>query len=253
MRELADLRATTFDTSPLHPVGPVGNHIDTVYTALFWASVAVFSLVAVAIVYAALRFRRRHEGEEEPAQVHGNSRVEVAWTLVPAAILVSLFGLTAANMPFITSAPAGALHVCVEGQQFTWNYYYEEGCGPGVLTASGRRSYRPSDPTVPRSSIQLYVPVGRPVALEVVSDDVNHSFYVPRLGGQINAIPGQYNHMWIQADAPGDYLGQCLELCGSGHANMELDVVGVPTSRWPTCLAELRKSPPYPACAAGGQ
>lgn len=252
MTLLARLPATTFDTSPIHPAGPVDQHIDTVYTALFWTSVVVFTGVALAIVYAAIRFRRRAD-DEEPRQIHGNNRIEIAWTIVPFLILVSLFGLTAANMPFITTAPAGAMHVCVEGQQFIWNFYYEDGCGPGKLTPSGRRVYRPNDPTVPRSSVQLYIPVGKPVALEVVSSDVNHSFYVPRLGGQINAIPGQYNHMWIQADAPGDYLGQCTELCGAGHANMELDVVAVPADRFDRCLAELRKQPPYPACAAGGQ
>jgi len=205
------------DTNPNHPAGPVDAAQNDVYFWIFWASVVVFFGVASLIVYSAIRFRRRHE-DDEPAQVHGNSRLEIAWTLVPLAILLSLFGYTASKMPFIASAPRGAMNKSV------------------II-----------------STTELYIPVGKPVALEVVSSDVNHSFYVPRLAGQVNAIPGQVNHLWLEADAPGIYLGQCTELCGAGHAIMKLAVIALPDGQFNTCMAELsRKQQPLTSCLPPG-
>jgi cytochrome c oxidase subunit 2 len=239
------------DTSPLHSAGPVNDSINTVYTVIFWTSVVVFAGVALAIVYFALRFRRKSD-DEEPEQIHGNNRLETVWTIVPFVILVSLFGLTASKMSFIRNAPAGAMHVCVEGQQFSWNFYYEDGCGQGRVTGPGRFSFKPSDTSIIASTGgNLYIPVGKPVAMDLVSDDVNHSFYVPRLGGQINAIPGQTNTMWLQADQPGHYKGQCLELCGTGHSVMFLDVIAVPANQFDACLDQVKNKQPRTACEGG--
>ncbi|HEV3125181.1 MAG TPA: cytochrome c oxidase subunit II [Candidatus Dormibacteraeota bacterium] len=239
------------DTSPLHSAGPVNDHINFVYTFIFWTSVVIFFGVASAIVYFALRFRRKSD-DEEPVQTHGNNRLEVIWTAIPFAILATLFGITASNMSFITSAPANSMKVCVEGVQFSWTFYYEDSCGTPHATSGGRVSYRPADPAVVSSGGgKLYIPVGKPVALEVVSDDVNHSFYVPRLAGQVNAIPGQPNHMWLQADRAGEFKGQCTELCGSGHAGMLLDVIAIPTDNFDTCLNQLRNKQPPSACTGG--
>ena len=253
MRVLSvDPLGVTRDTSPLHSAGPVSSTQNDVYFWIFWASVVVFFGVATLIIYSAIRFRRRHD-DDEPRQVHGNSRLEIAWTLIPLAILLSLFGYTASKMPFLASAPADSMRVCVEGQQFQWNYYYENSCGEGKLVPSGRRSFRPADKSVITSTSELYVPVGKPVALELVSSDVNHSYYVPRLAGQVNAIPGQVNHLWLQADAPGIYLGQCTELCGAGHAIMTLAVIALSDQQFQACMAQLsRKQLPLTQCLPPG-
>jgi cytochrome c oxidase subunit II len=247
--------ASYYDSSPLHPGGPVDAHIQRVYTPIFWASVVLFGFVSLLIIYSALRFRRRSD-DEEPAQVHGNNRLEVAWTVVPFVILFGLFIVTAANMGYITTAPANALRVCVVGQRFAWTYYYNTGCGRTVQVKGGenhdtRLGY--AGVMGKRAASTLEVPAGQPVALEVVSADVNHSFYLPTLAGQINAIPNQINHMWFQADRPGKYYGQCTELCGDNHYAMEIVVEAVPAGQFQAFLAKMDSSSAGAGTGAGGQ
>jgi cytochrome c oxidase subunit II len=196
------------DMSPLHPAGPVSNHINDVFWPLFWVSVAVTTAVSLTILYSAVRFRRKHD-DEEPAQTHGNNKLEIGWTVVPFLILISLFVLTAANMGVIASTPDGAMKVHVTGVRFYWQFDY------GVKKANGKELTTIRD---------FYVPVGKPIALDVTSIDVNHSLFMPNIDGQINAIPGQTNHIWFQIDRPGDYTGQCTELCGDGHWTMDLNL-----------------------------
>jgi cytochrome c oxidase subunit 2 len=251
----ADQFGSTWDSSPLHPAGPVDEHIQSVYTPVFWASVALFAFVALLIIYAALRFRRKSD-DEEPAQVHGNNRLEIAWTVVPFLILFSLFIVTAVNMNFITQAPEGAVKVCVLGQRFSWSYYYNTDCGKAVQVKGGENHDTKLSYTAilgKRASSTLMVPAGRPVALEVVSADVNHSFYVPTLGGQINAIPNQLNHMWFQADRAGKYYGQCTELCGDNHYAMEIVVQAVPASQFQAFVEKMDNSSANAGSSAGGQ
>jgi len=196
------------DMSPLHPNGPVSQHINNVFWPLFWVSVVITTGVSLAILYSAVRFRRKAD-DEEPVQTHGNNKLELGWTVVPFLILISLFVLTAANMGVIASTPDNSMQVKVTGFQFYWQFDY------GVKKANGRELTTIKD---------FYVPVGKPIALEVTSHDVNHSLFMPNIDGQINAIPGQTNHIWFQVDRTGDYTGQCTELCGTGHWTMDLIV-----------------------------
>jgi cytochrome c oxidase subunit 2 len=251
----ADQFGTTYDSSPLHPAGPVDEHIQSVYTPIFWASVVLFVFVAGLIVFSALRFRRRSD-DEMPSQIHGNNRLEIAWTIVPFGILFSLFIVTAVNMNFITKAPEGALKVCVLGQRFSWSYYYNTDCGPARTVKGGENGSTKltyANIMGKRAVSTLKVPAGKPVALEVVSADVNHSFYLPRLGGQINAIPNQLNHMWFQADQAGKYYGQCTELCGDNHYAMEIVVEAVPADQFQAFLATLDDNSARAGSGAGGQ
>jgi cytochrome c oxidase subunit 2 len=244
-----------YDSSPLHPGGPVEQRIQDVYTPIFWASVVLFVFVAGLIIYASLRFRRKSD-DEEPAQVHGNNRLEITWTLIPFLILGTLFVITAANMGFIRNAPAGALQVCVLGQRFAWSFYYNTDCGTAVQVKGGENGDTKLSYTHilgKRAQSTLEVPAGQPVALEVVSADVNHSFYLPTLGGQINAIPNQQNHMWFQADKVGKYYGQCTELCGENHYAMEIVVQAVPGSQFQAFLAKMDNNSARAGAGAGGQ
>jgi cytochrome c oxidase subunit II len=242
----------TVDTNPFHPGGPVDDKINSVYTPIFWISIVIFFGVAALIVYAAIRFRRRSD-DDQPTQIHGNNRLELAWTAMPFLILATLFGWTAANMSFITSAPAGSMQVCVMGQRYSWTFTYENGCGASTQVKGENGDTKLAYPGTPGSVTagKLYIPVGKPVALEVVSADVNHSFYIPRLAGQINAIPGQTNRMWLQADTQGRYFGQCTELCGPGHAFMELEVDAVPQNLFDQCMADLKQHQTT-HCSTGG-
>jgi cytochrome c oxidase subunit 2 len=227
------------DMSPLHPSGPVSQHINNVFWPLFWVSVVITAAVSLTILYSAVRFRRKSD-DEEPVQTHGNNRLELGWTIVPFLILISLFVLTAANMRVIASTPDGAMQVKVTGERFAWIFDYN------VKKANGKELTTVKD---------FYVPVGKPIALTVVSIDVNHSLYMPTMDGQINAIPGQNNHIWFQVDHPGDYTGQCTELCGDGHWVMDLTVHALSQSDFDTWMAKQTGSSSASADAtgAGGQ
>lgn len=227
------------DMSPLHPSGPVSQHINNVFWPLFWVSVVITTAVSLAILYSAVRFRRKAD-DEEPVQTHGNNRLEMGWTVVPFLILISLFILTAANMRVIASAPDGSMKVKVLGEQFAWVFDY------GVKNSKGKELTTVTD---------FYVPVGKPIALDVTSKDVNHSLFMPNVDGQINAIPGQTNHIWFQIDRPGNYTGQCTELCGTGHWVMDLTIHALSQDDYDAWLAKQTggSSASADATGAGGQ
>jgi cytochrome c oxidase subunit II len=250
------------DTSPLHSGGAVDDTMQFVYTWVFWLSVALGTFVALLLLYAYFRFRRRSD-DDDPEQFHGNTRLEITWTAIPLAVFLSLFGLTAFNMGFVNDVPASTTNITVGviGQQFSWTFDYG-------ADSSGKRV---------QSFGTLYVPQDTNVALQVVSTDppcnpkptvsqgqtftqvlsaegcgVNHSFYVPSLAGQINAIPGQVNHMWVNARS-GTYYGQCTELCGVGHPQMLVTVVALSPNNYQSCVfGSPSINPSSPACKPGG-
>jgi cytochrome c oxidase subunit 2 len=235
---LANTNVAFVDMSPLHPQGPVANHINDVFWPLFWVSVVVTAGVSAAILYSALRFRRKHD-DEEPVQTHGNNKLEVGWTVVPFLILASLFVLTAANMGVIASTPDNAIQMKVTGVRFYWQFDYN------VKKSNGKELTTIKD---------LYIPVGKPVAFDVYSTDVNHSIFLPNVNGQINAIPGQTNHTWMQIDQPGDYTGQCTELCGDGHWLMDFTVHALSQSAYTAWLnKQISGSTASAGSGAGGQ
>lgn len=251
------------NTGPLTPGGSIGDTGQLIYSVVFWASVALGTIVAGLLVYAYFRFRRRSD-DDEPTQFHGNTRLEIAWTLVPLAVFLSLFGLTAANMPFVNDIHAGSPYqVTVVGVQFSWTFDYG-------TTANGKRI---QSPTI------LFLPDATDVGLDIVSSDppcnlkpvpgsnqtfaeaisaqgcgVNHSLYLPSLGQQMNALPGQVNHAPINART-GTYYGQCTELCGTGHAQMTLTVVALPMNKFQSCVFGNPNGtidPKSAACKPGG-
>jgi len=194
------ISAAAVNVSPLDPAGPNAERINFLYTVIFWTAVVVTVVVGGLIIYAAFRFRRRDD--QEPAQFHSHTALEITWSVVPFIILAVLFGLTVVNMPFIRNGPQASMTIKVIGRQYAWQYDYGNGVRVGTM----------------------HVPVGENIRLEIVSTDVNHSFWVPRLAGKTDAIPGQTNYSWFRADAPGVYDGQCTEFCGLNHALMLVKV-----------------------------
>jgi cytochrome c oxidase subunit II len=173
----------------------------------------IFAVVLGSIVYTAVRFRRRPEEDDswEPAQIYGSDSVELAWTIVPVVIVTILAVTTARVIQEIQNPtrPAHALDVQVIGHQFWWEFRYPK---YGVVTAN-----------------ELHVPVGdptdrQPTFLDLQSADVVHSFWVPRLAGKTDLVPGHANSMWIEPEKPGLYLGQCAEYCGTQHSLMLIRV-----------------------------
>jgi cytochrome c oxidase subunit 2 len=188
----------------LRPAGPIARQIDGLWKIVFWAAVLVFVLVEGLLVVALVKFRRRKGDDENPTQTHGNTPLEIAWTIAPALILGVLAVPTVLTIFALARERPNSMHVDVTGQQWWWRYDYKD---EKVVTAN-----------------ELHIPTGRPIRLALHSADIIHSFWVPRLGGKQDVVPGRTNHVTIQADRPGEYAGTCVEYCGLSHANMRLKV-----------------------------
>jgi cytochrome c oxidase subunit II len=194
-----------FVPEPAH--SPNAVRITNAYYVILALTGAIFVLVESLLVVFVWKYRSRGRPRTvEGAQVLGHSRLEVLWTALPVVILAVIAGFVFYELPGIDSAPAASdpIHVTVEGHQYYWQFDYPNGA---------------------RSIGTLHVPVGAVVDLRVVSSDVIHSWWIPELGGKIQAIPGRVNHTWFRADAPGAYQGQCAELCGVFHSLMLSTVV----------------------------
>ena len=190
----------------LDPQGPYARQVHDLAKPVFIIAGVVFVLVQGLVVYAAIKFRRRSD-DEAPVQVHGNARMELTWTVIPAAILAVVGVLTVGSIVDLDRVPTDAdvLNVNVIGHQWWWEYEYPE---HDVVTAN-----------------ELHIPTNVPVAINLGSVDVIHSFWPPKLAGKIDAIPNRQNHMTLEAERPGTYYGQCAEFCGIAHGDMRLRVV----------------------------
>jgi len=212
-----------------NPAGPAASAMDHVYRAVLGVTVTIFALVGGWLLYSALRFRvRRGEPYVEPPQVHGSTRLELAWTVVPVLVLVALSAYTLDHVATVDNAPSGSMVVHVQAQQFSFSYTY------GAHSGVGGKA--PSTPST------LVVPENTPVKLEVRSKDVNHDWWVPALGHKIDAIPGQTNTTWFKATRTGTFHGQCAEFCGIGHATMLITVKVVSAADWTAYTAKLKKA-----------
>ena len=168
----------------------------------------IFVVVASLLVFAVVKFRATSaDADREPAQVYGSTQIELAWTIIPVLIVLVLFAATARVIHAIQDAPqpASAVEVTVIGHQFWWEYRYP---ALGVVTAN-----------------ELHIPVSdpsrpRPTFLRLLSADTDHSFWIPRLAGKVDLIPNRLNHLWMDPQRPGVFLGQCAQYCGLQHAKM---------------------------------
>ena len=227
--------------SVLNPASPASAAIADLHNVVLLIAAGVFIIVEGLIVVAAFRFRRKPKDDGEPVQIHGNTRLEIAWTIAPALIVVSLFVLTLrAQQSIDVSAQSDdgstPLTVQVVGHQWWWEFQYPE---LGVTTAG-----------------DMLIPAGRVVNLVVTSNDVIHSFWVPELNGKTDAIKGVTNRTFLKAEKPGEYFGQCAELCGASHANMRFVVTAVlpdEFSAWAAAQAKEAVDPADPAAQAGQQ
>jgi cytochrome c oxidase subunit 2 len=215
--------------SAMDPAGPVARVEDSLWNRVFPLAVGVFVLVQGLILWAVFRYRDRG-GDDIPKQVAGNTRLEVMWTLIPALILVGIAVPTVSTIFDLSSEPSeDRLDVRVVGKQYWWEFEYLDEEAQGVVTAN-----------------ELHIPTGRPVYLQMqslsatqpdpgidarpefagpISNGVIHSFWVPRLAGKQDVVPGHTRRMTIQADEPGTYPGQCAEFCGLSHARMRFEVI----------------------------
>ncbi|MDP9293329.1 MAG: cytochrome c oxidase subunit II [Actinomycetota bacterium] len=199
--------------------------IDTLWDVLLIVSVPIFVLVETIVLYSVWRFRMR-PGEElaDGPPIHGNTRLEVVWTAIPAIILVGLCSYAYVVLRDIETADAGKrdMQVRVVGEQFTWTFYY-----PG---AGGKEV----------ASNQLYLPLGKGVKFSVQSKDVLHDFWVPAFRQKIDAVPGITTSIRITTRKRGVFPVICAELCGLGHSVMRQSAHVVSPAEFDKWLADKR-------------
>lgn len=221
----------------LDPAGPVAQKIDNLWWLVFWIATAIFVVVEAALLYTVFRFRRRKDEKRPVKQVHGNTRLEIVWTIIPAVLLAVVAVPTIATLFDLRRPPVpsdNALQIEVVGHQWWWEFTYPE---YGFTTAN-----------------EMYIPAGRPVYLTMSSADVIHSFWVPRLGGKRDLVPGRTTNLTLEADEPGTYLGQCAEFCGLAHADMRVRVFAQAESdfeTWARAQAQQATIPATGPAAAG--
>ena len=164
----------------------------------------IFAIVTGLIVFSIVRSRARAQ-QRDPEQIAGNKGVEIAWTIIPFLIVILLLAMTLSAMNRVDPPPAPSPDLVVTGHQFWWQVDYP---GSGVTTAN-----------------EIHIPTGKALSVRLESQDVLHEFWVPKLTRKMSNVPGQPNHIWIQADKPGTYIGQCSEFCGTQHAWMRIVVI----------------------------
>jgi len=227
----------------LEPAGPVARMQGELFVLTLGIMLFVFVTVGGVLVYTLVRFRERPQaaagaqggvladretaaGKEDdlPPQIEGSHKLEVVWTIIPFLLLL-IMAIPTVRLNFALAADPGedALDIHVIGHQWWWEFRYPE---LGIVTGN-----------------EIRIPVGRPVRLTIETEDVIHKFWVPKLAGKMDAIPGRVNQMWLQADVPGVYWGQCAELCGTHHANMRLRVVALPPAEFEQWVANWGRGP----------
>ena len=223
--------------STFNPVGDVAiKQMD-----LLWVVIggAIFVLITVqgALIYTLIRFRRRPEqGNAIPEQTHGNTRLEIAWTVAPAIVLAVIAVPTVTTLVDLAEEPPeNALHITAVGHQWWWEFQYPE----QDLTASN----------------ELHIPVGRPVSITLESADVIHSFWIPKIAGKVDMVPNHSNTLptfTVPPGSEGTYLGQCAELCGTAHALMRFRVIAQSPADFEAWVA-AQQAPPVESTAEQAQ
>ncbi len=211
-------------TSIFEPNSPPAREIRDLSYLVLGICLAIFIVVQGFLVLAIVRGVKAARTAKdnptttssEPQQVYGSVPIEIAWTVIPVIVVFVLAMVTIRTIRDIdaTTPPEGALAVTVIGHQWWWEYRYTVDSGSALAEQT----------TLVVTANELHVPVGRPVSLRLESADVIHSFWVPRLAGKTDLIPGHTNHLWFNAEQAGLYLGQCAEYCGTQHAHMLLRV-----------------------------
>jgi cytochrome c oxidase subunit 2 len=232
------LLAACGENSPsiLNTAGPVAQSESGVFYLILIIATIIFVGVESWLLYSIFRYRER-PGMPNPRQIHGSTKVEVLWTVIPAVILFIVLAITISGLFSVAAQPPGqALDVEVIGHQWWWEFYYPE------------YHFTTAD--------TLHIPVNTIIHADLYSNNVIHSFWVPALTGKTDVIPGHDNTKWFKANKTGTYLGLCAEYCGLQHANMKFQVsVDTPDAfnTWVSQQQQAAVSPPAGSLAAQGE
>jgi cytochrome c oxidase subunit 2 len=223
----------------LQPKGPYAEKLKDLFIPVFWVAVFVFIVVEGGIVWITIRYRHRKGRDRIPAQIHGNTRLEIGWTIAPALILAGVMVPTVAGIwDLARQPPEEALNVTVKGLQWWWDFTYTD---DDMRTSYGDRAQI-------RTADVMVIPADRVVYLSLegaggqIDDMVIHSFWIPELAGKQDVVPGRTNHILMQADEPGLYEGQCAEFCGLQHGRMLVRVRALSAEDWEAWVVNQKRA-----------
>ena len=207
--------ATNAPQDTWKPAGSNARDIQNLQWPVFLIAGIVLVIVFAVVIYCVIKFRDR--GQEMPEQSHGRPALEIGLTILPAVILLGVAIPTVSTVFKLAKTSDTECVINVTGQQWWWEYDYpvQDGCVPGGI----------SEPII--TSGQLVIPTGTNVLLRLSSRDVIHSYWIPRLNGKKDAVPGRVHTLRMQAEQPGIYSGQCTEFCGLSLARMRMEAVGL--------------------------
>ncbi len=205
---------------------PNADSISTLYKIILYLAIVVFVIVEGALAYSVYKFRAKKS--KVAAQIHGNTRLEIGWTVAAAVILVIITVVTFVKLPSIINPPNTSANgllsatlsrpsppngkkvtICVQGRQFIWRYVYGAQCANNAFNSK-----------LPYSYTTMFAPTNTTVVLVIQSTDVIHSWWIPSLGGKVDAVPGYTTYTWFKSPKNALYHGQCAQLCGRNHAAM---------------------------------
>jgi cytochrome c oxidase subunit 2 len=240
---------STFD-----PNGPVARHQMELFYVTCWVALVIFVLVGGVLAYTMFKFRARGEAElhaEPPEQGHGNPVVEMSLIGGSVLALVIIAIPTLRGIWYSYEVPeedkANAYEVTATGYQWWFKFDYPSETAQTV-DLSGKPANAPFS-----TANELVIPAGRPVHINLRTVDVIHSFWIPKLAGKVDMMPNRGNHLWVQADKPGYFWGQCAEFCGESHAVMRFRVIALGPKEFNDWLnAQMAPARRVPAPAAGG-
>lgn len=224
------------------PASTTADDIHGLYKLVFWLSLIVFVGVQFAIVYVSMRYRRKKSDLRRPPQIHGNKRLEIIWTIIPAVVLLVLLVPTV-TLIFDHDAQAqnGDIQIDAYGKQWWWEFHYNEDNAQGgdtldVVTAN-----------------EIVIPVGKNTVFNLQSNNVIHSFWVPQLAGKMDLIPGHVNRLSLTPTQTGEFYGECAEFCGAQHAWMRFKITVVSEDEFYAWVNNWRTAPAQSARADAGE
>lgn len=183
--------------------------IDQAFFYILGISVVILFLITVAMAYFAIRYRR--DKHPVPADIRGNWKLEVVWTVIPTIIALSMFSFGWTSYLQLRNVPAGAIEIETTGEMYDWIFVYPNG----------------------KESVgELVVPLGKAIKLNVTSNDVLHSIFIPAFRIKVDAVHGMYTYVWFNADRPGEFAIVCTEFCGIGHSEMKATLRIVPEEEY---------------------
>lgn len=208
---------------PIKPASPTAARMDQVWEIVTYVALGIVVVVGGLMLAAILRFGRRGEiGDDEPAQIHGNSRLEIAWTFIPTVIVLVLLGVAVRVLQenqVPSALPANTLHLQIQGYQWGWSYKFPQ--LPSLTVGSNGVPGQ----TEPLHLPDLHLPTGRTIVVQVTARDVIHDWWVPALDGHLDAYPGTTVTSYYHVTKPGTFYEECSKFCGRLHWQMHNDVI----------------------------